>query len=86
MEVDDTVVFGPGSVLGDTMCIAIEIINDDMTEITELFVVSASTTSPNVAFNLGGNQATVSIIDDDGIKARLFLSNLHSLLCISIIL
>ena len=68
LEVDDTIVFGPGSVEGDTMCIDIEIINDVMIEITEQFLVNAASTSPSVVFSPGSNQATVSIIDDDGNK------------------
>ena len=68
MEVEDTIVFGPGSVEGDMMCIDVEIVNDIMTEITEQFFVNAASTSPNAAFNPGGNRATVSIIDDDGNK------------------
>ena len=71
MVTDDTIVFGAGSVEGDTMCINIEIINDNMVEITEQFFVNAASTSPDVIFNRGGNQVSVSIIDDDGNKLDL---------------
>lgn len=60
-----TVVFPLGSSAGEQRCINVPINNDALVEVLETFSVSANSNDPNVEFSVGGNLATVSIMDDD---------------------
>lgn len=61
-----TVVFPIGSVPGQPpQCIDIPITDDVLVELLESFSVTATSTDPNVEFSPGGNQAVVTITDND---------------------
>ena len=61
-------VFPAGSVAGEQRCIHVPIINDVLVEVPEIFSVNAESTDPNVEFEAGGDQSTVTITDNDSKK------------------
>ena len=63
---DGVVTFSPGSSSGDSTCIALDIIDDEIVETTQSFAVRIVGFSDNVNVPPDGETATVVILDDDG--------------------
>ena len=57
--------FDQGATTGNTQHASINIIDDSLVEGTESFVVSGNVTAP-ASFVPGGDNTTVSILDNDG--------------------
>ena len=57
-------IFPSGSTDGDTACVNITILDDDILEGDHTFTVTLTTLDPDVM--LGSNEATITIIDNEG--------------------
>ena len=62
----------------DPVCDDMILINDNVVEGTETFVVSLSTTDPDVTFGAFPS-AIISILDDDGINSTNSYNKFHTL-------
>ncbi len=71
MVVDDYIrfssnnTFSSGSIDNDTRCVDVSIVDDDVLEGNQNFIVTLTTPDPNVI--LGNEMTTVAIIDNDGL-------------------
>lgn len=68
------VTFSSQSSSGDSICVAVDIIDDQIVETTQTFAVRITDWSDNVNVPPDGDRAIVEILDDDG--------NLFSSICI----
>ena len=62
----EPVMFSPGDIpLTTTSCVNITIIDDDIVETNETFMIMLSSSDASVEVSLMSNQATATIINDD---------------------
>ena len=51
---------------GTTMCVTVDIVDDIVVETNQSFTLELSSLTPTVTVSIGGDVATVTILDEDG--------------------
>lgn len=65
--------FATGSDVGTRLCINISIVDDILVEVIERFIINADSSDQNVEFEVGGDQANVTITDNDSkLEPRIY--------------